>query len=620
MILQLLKTMLPLDAKLPNDCYEAKKIIKDLGLNYEKIHACPNDCMQFWKGHANDDFYECGASRWVTNDVDSEPNSSTSSKKVKRKAAKVLRWLPVKPRLQRLYMTLETTEAIQWHSKGRTKDPKMRHPTDTPVWKSFDSQYEDFTAEPRNVRLGLASDGFNPYGNMSTSYSIWPVILIPYNLLPSMCMKPNNFILSLVILGPRAPTKDIDVYLQPLVDELKELWEVGVETYDLKQRKIIGMKSRDAHILMQQLLPIALRGSLPQKFLSPLIEMMISLQGESKKRGISRLVDVWNLPPTKRIVVEFNQVFVPVGKEGGLFNQFLGTIARKPHLCPISYQSWHEVPWHYKEDCWNITQLKFVIPKTNPAREGIKHKTLKTLGVRLRYWRFTLKNKQFDEAKTPAQIVAKAPPMALSLKNREDMDWTENKHTTGSKSFAQHAHEMVPELGFLVNFELAMYFVLRNHLKYGMVIKQVAKSRFAPSRAQLYKPTHTRADGTAISESAAANMDKMEDLIKSQPNSIEHTSKGSIFWSPNDVYSQVITKIERPGRCRGYGFGPTSKSSNSTSNDSRSFNVADEEERMRDKETIRKLEETVQAQTSEMQAQAKLMPGVTGTGYDISLT
>ncbi|XP_061358748.1 uncharacterized protein LOC133302941 [Gastrolobium bilobum] len=38
--------------------------------------------------------------------------------------------------------------------------------------------------------------------------------------------------MSLLIPGPRAPGNDIDVYLQPLIDELKELWEKGVETYD----------------------------------------------------------------------------------------------------------------------------------------------------------------------------------------------------------------------------------------------------------------------------------------------------------------------------------------------------------------------------------------------------
>ena len=45
-------------------------------------------------------------------------------------------------------------------------------------------------------------------------------------------MKQTFFILSLLILGPTTLGNDIDIYLQPLMDELNELWEVGVETYD----------------------------------------------------------------------------------------------------------------------------------------------------------------------------------------------------------------------------------------------------------------------------------------------------------------------------------------------------------------------------------------------------
>jgi hypothetical protein len=39
-------------AKIPNSFYEAKKVINKLGLNY-KIHACPNDCMLYWKDYDN---------------------------------------------------------------------------------------------------------------------------------------------------------------------------------------------------------------------------------------------------------------------------------------------------------------------------------------------------------------------------------------------------------------------------------------------------------------------------------------------------------------------------------------------------------------------------------------
>ena len=34
------------------------------------------------------------------------------------------------------------------------------------------------------------------------------------------------------IPGLKSPGNDIDVYLQPLIDELKQLWEHGVETYN----------------------------------------------------------------------------------------------------------------------------------------------------------------------------------------------------------------------------------------------------------------------------------------------------------------------------------------------------------------------------------------------------
>ena len=41
----------------------------------------------------------------------------------------------------------------------------------------------------------------------------------------------------------------------------------------LKERKISGMKSNDNHILMQQLFPIVIRGSLPPKVSKSLIDL-----------------------------------------------------------------------------------------------------------------------------------------------------------------------------------------------------------------------------------------------------------------------------------------------------------------------------------------------------------
>ncbi|GJS91510.1 retrotransposon gag domain, retroviral aspartyl protease [Tanacetum coccineum] len=73
--------------------------------------------------------------------------------------------------------------------------------------------------------------------NLSQSYSMWPVILTTYNLPPWLCMKESSFMLTLLIPGPKSPGKDIDVYLRPLIDDLKDLWaKPGVETIDVANK------------------------------------------------------------------------------------------------------------------------------------------------------------------------------------------------------------------------------------------------------------------------------------------------------------------------------------------------------------------------------------------------
>jgi hypothetical protein len=47
----------------------------------------------------------------------------------------------------------------------------------------------------------------------------------------------------------------------------------------LNDRTITGLKSHDSHVLMQQLLPIAIRGSLPPNVVQPLVEMSAFFTG-----------------------------------------------------------------------------------------------------------------------------------------------------------------------------------------------------------------------------------------------------------------------------------------------------------------------------------------------------
>ncbi|XP_039137103.1 uncharacterized protein LOC120274629 [Dioscorea cayenensis subsp. rotundata] len=198
--------------------------------------------MLFWKNKEHEDIYsKCGASRWKEHANIVEDDSSIYSKK--KKHVKILRWFPLKPRLQRLFMSSKTANFMKWHEEGRTKDGNLRHPADSECWKNLDARYPDFSSETRNIRLGLACDGFNRFKTINVTHSTWPIILIPYNLPPWMCMKQPNFILSLLIPDPKGPRNNIDVYMEPLINKLKELWEDGIETFDASMNETFRMRA-----------------------------------------------------------------------------------------------------------------------------------------------------------------------------------------------------------------------------------------------------------------------------------------------------------------------------------------------------------------------------------------
>ncbi|KAK1387185.1 hypothetical protein POM88_015363 [Heracleum sosnowskyi] len=98
--------LLPDGNVLPRRTYEAKQMLKSIGLVHNRIHACPNDCILYQK---------------------------------------------------------------------EIKDGMLRHPADSPQWKTFDDTHKDFGKEPRNLRLALSTDGMNPHGQQSSSHSTWPV-------------------------------------------------------------------------------------------------------------------------------------------------------------------------------------------------------------------------------------------------------------------------------------------------------------------------------------------------------------------------------------------------------------------------------------------------------------
>ncbi|KAI5337995.1 hypothetical protein L3X38_017266 [Prunus dulcis] len=136
-------------------------------------------------------------------------------------------------------MSTHTATDMRWHKEKWVDDDVMRHPADGEAWKEFDRMFP-IAVDPRNVRLGLATDGFNPYGVLNQHHRTWPIFVFPYNLPPWKCMKKEYMMMTVLITED--PGRSIDVYLRPLVDELKDLWTKGVRTYDKSTRKMFTLR------------------------------------------------------------------------------------------------------------------------------------------------------------------------------------------------------------------------------------------------------------------------------------------------------------------------------------------------------------------------------------------
>jgi len=151
-------------------------------------------------------------------------------------------YLPLGDRLKRLYQSDRTAGPMRWHVE-HSRGEEITHPSEAEAWRHFQSVYPDFAFEPRNVYLGLSTDGFNPFGKHGRQYSLWPVIVKPYNLPPTLCMRREFLFLSILVPGPEHPKRSLDVFLYPLIYELQMLWNQGVKAYDVSLQQNFQMRA-----------------------------------------------------------------------------------------------------------------------------------------------------------------------------------------------------------------------------------------------------------------------------------------------------------------------------------------------------------------------------------------
>ncbi|KAK1686147.1 hypothetical protein QYE76_046995 [Lolium multiflorum] len=200
-LLVIVGSLLPKGHLLPQNFYYSTKLLSDLKMSSQQIHACPKGCMLFREEHADTNYcIKCNSSRYfeVDRNGDGQKRQTTVAKNI-------LRYLPVLPRIQRLFMNEDTAQQMRWAVEGNRYTDKMIHPSDGTAWKNFVKKFPLKAGDPRSVAVAISTDGFNPY-------------------------------------GPKYPGKNMNVYLEPLVDDLVRGWEGrGIRTYDASKKEYFDM-------------------------------------------------------------------------------------------------------------------------------------------------------------------------------------------------------------------------------------------------------------------------------------------------------------------------------------------------------------------------------------------
>nr|CAD39908.2 OSJNBa0065B15.12 [Oryza sativa Japonica Group] len=206
-----------------------------LYLQLRLIDYCKNEHMTYSTSHtanmqeyADLDVYPvCGASRYKR-----AKSAGEGSKSKRGGPANVVWYLPIAERMKRMFANKEQAKLVRWHAEERKVDSMLRHPADSVQWRTIDRIYQEFSNDPKNMCFAMCTDGINPFGDLSSRHSTWPVLLVNYNLPPWLCFKRKYIMLAMLIQGPRQPGNDIDVFLEPIIDDFERLWNEGTRTWD----------------------------------------------------------------------------------------------------------------------------------------------------------------------------------------------------------------------------------------------------------------------------------------------------------------------------------------------------------------------------------------------------
>ena len=203
---------LPKPNHCPKDFSSGKHLIKDFLVPIITYHVCSNDCVIFTGEISScETCPKCGENRYKNG-----------------KPVKVFKYLPLTPRIARMYQNENLVRLLQAHST-RNKDGIMKDILDTDRWKkSWFGPNGEFNDKTGCV-LNFCTDGVNPYKTMHLTYSMWPMMMSVLNFPISFRKSVGGILLLGIIPGNgRKEAFHLDPYISLVVEELLVLSDCHV--------------------------------------------------------------------------------------------------------------------------------------------------------------------------------------------------------------------------------------------------------------------------------------------------------------------------------------------------------------------------------------------------------
>jgi hypothetical protein len=90
---------------------------------------------------------------------------------------------------------------MDYHAHNISEDGVLRMPDDVSGFREIEEKWADFKDEPRNVRISLVANDVNPFRELRSIYSVWPIFFINNNIPPWMSIKREHIMLTMIVPG-----------------------------------------------------------------------------------------------------------------------------------------------------------------------------------------------------------------------------------------------------------------------------------------------------------------------------------------------------------------------------------------------------------------------------------